>query len=424
MATLTVTAVELRKAARWAKPSAGTTIPVLGNVRVSIAGSQLVIAWFDWETCLLARVAGKAADGDQAATVLVPAVQFADAIGVAAGPKGPSEVEVTVHDGDKVDLVTRPATAKAHRESVGQDTDPAAYPALPSMPVLTGWTPADVFVPAVAQIARCCADETHLPLISAVHFIPGQDRLELQGTNRFILGLHEVPFNRATPVTASADKGRGFLVPARLAVKFATGCEGPVFIGSPGPEGMVLLSDAWHTMVTKATAGDYPRVRSIVARTPPPVAVFGCDAVKLAAVAGVAGELLDSAVQEMIDAAVQDPDDDRKEVDIRRNIRHAHDGHGMFITASQAGVEIFAVHQGTQAELGRWLVSSPDDPGDEVTVCVNPGYLARLLPPEGTVTVALSTPAKPVRVTVDGSPYEGVACPVKLTPPVREDATA
>jgi DNA polymerase-3 subunit beta len=423
MATVTVTPAGFRKAARWAKPSGTPVIPVLGNVRVSVTGSQLVVAWFDWETCLLARLVDPGASpGNGSASVLVPADQLTAALAAADGPGTRGPVEVTVHDGDKIDLVRGAGTAKAQRVSVGQSADPAAYPKLPDMPGLTGWVPSEVFVPAVTQVAGCCSDEPVTPLVCAVHFIPGAETLELQGTNRHILAVDEVAWN---PGSSLAVRPPGFLVPAKLAVKFARGCDGPVFIGAPGPDGFVLLSDGWHTMVTKATGGDYPALRTVLDKPPPPAAVFTVDAAKLAVVAGEAGDLLAAAVAGMVDAAVADESDERKDVDKRRAIHHEHDNHGMFITASRAGVEVFAVHPATGAELGRWHVAGLEDPpGGEVTVSLNPGYLTRVLPPEGPAVVTLSGPAKNVRVTVPGTAYEGVACPIKLTPPVREEANA
>jgi hypothetical protein len=116
-ATVTITAGEFRKAARWARPGPEAPLPVLGDVRVSVAGGQLVLVVFDGETCLLARIFDPAADPARSASVLIPAGHLAAAIEVLP-PRAP--VEVTVHDGDKVDLVTGCGTTRAQRISVGQ----------------------------------------------------------------------------------------------------------------------------------------------------------------------------------------------------------------------------------------------------------------------------------------------------------------
>jgi hypothetical protein len=121
MATVTITVGELRKAARWARPGLGNPLPVLGDVRVSVTGGQLVLAVFDGETLLMAAVPGAAADPGRPAAVLVPAGHLAAAVEVLPA-KGP--VEVTVHDGDKVDLVTGGGTTRAQRISVGQEALP------------------------------------------------------------------------------------------------------------------------------------------------------------------------------------------------------------------------------------------------------------------------------------------------------------
>jgi hypothetical protein len=117
MATVTIPVGELRKAARWARPAPGNPLPVLGDVRVSVVGPELVLEFFDGETCLLACVLDGAADPGRPAAVLVPAGHLAAAIEVLPA-KGP--VEVTVHDGDKIDLVTGGGTTRAQRISVGQ----------------------------------------------------------------------------------------------------------------------------------------------------------------------------------------------------------------------------------------------------------------------------------------------------------------
>jgi hypothetical protein len=110
MATVTITAGELREAARWVRPGPGTPLPALGDVRVIVIGPQLILAVF-------AGIPDPAADPAQSASVLIPAGHLAAAIEVLPAR---AQVEVTVHDGDKVDLVTGGGTTRAQRISVGQ----------------------------------------------------------------------------------------------------------------------------------------------------------------------------------------------------------------------------------------------------------------------------------------------------------------
>ena len=425
MATVTITTGEFRKLARWAKPDPKHPLPVLANVRVSVVGTQLVLTVFDWETCLLARAHDPAADPAQAASVLIPAAQLGAAL-EALPPGRTTRVEVTVHHDDKVDLVTGAGTAKAQRISVGQHCDPGKYPALPAMPSITGWADGPVLAQALTHIAGCCSTDDTLPAIGCVRLVPGAGTLSLEGTNRHLIGLDEVPFTRQAP---APFKGEGFLIPAALAARFAGYCEGgPVFIGAPGPDGMALLSDGWHTLVTKVITGEYPAVRTVAARKHPVRAEFTVDAQVLAKAAGEASVLLDGAVKEMCDGQVDDePGEDlrgrhagQSAVDKRRDIRIDHGGHGMFLSAGPAGVEVFAVHPGTQAELGRW-VTGPATGEEETVVSLNPDYLTRLLPPSGEVTIRLSAPAKPVGVTTPGSLFQGVIAPIKATPPARTE---
>ena len=110
MATITTSVRSIRAAARVARAGPG-------DVRVSVTGGSLVLACYDGDTCLLAGIPDPAADPAASASVLVPAGHLASAID-ALPARAP--VEVTVHDGDKVDLVTGGGTTRAQRISVGQ----------------------------------------------------------------------------------------------------------------------------------------------------------------------------------------------------------------------------------------------------------------------------------------------------------------
>ena len=418
MATVTITASALRKAFKWVQPDPKLPLPVLHNVRVSVTAGQLATASSDWETWLLGRARGPGDGGT--ATVLVPDGQLEAALDALPGGAA-RKVEVTVHDGNKVDLVTGTGTT-AQRISVGQDCDPADYPAMPAFPPITGWADSAVLVPALTQIAGCCSTEAQLPLICAVHFIPGDGTLKLEGTSRYVIGLDQVPFNRA-----QGDLPSGFLIPARLVTRFAKKCEGPVFISAPGPDGMALLSDGWHTLVTKVTAGDYPNMKTIAARHRSPVlAEVTLDPQPLHAAAGEAALLLGVAVGEMIDAAIADESDERTDVDKRRAIRLEHANIGMFLTVAPDGTWVSAVHHGTGEQLGRWPVAETTSP-EPVTVGLNPGYLRAVLPETGTVTLRLAAPLKAVHLTHGlGAPragFEGIIMPVNATPPARTKET-
>src|SRR5689334_10747383 len=95
-ASITVDTGQLKRAAQWARPPK-TPIPVLGCVRVVIAGGQLVIASYDWETCRLGQVPGTAESGQGA--VLVPHHQLLAAIRACTAKT--TQVRI---DGDQVDL--------------------------------------------------------------------------------------------------------------------------------------------------------------------------------------------------------------------------------------------------------------------------------------------------------------------------------
>jgi hypothetical protein len=409
MATVIVPVHQLRKAVKWAKPDPKNPLPVLANVKVTVTGGQLVLAVYDWETLLLARISG---DGDGGTgTALIPADVLAAAVKSLKAPM----VEVEVHHGVSMDLTAGPGTSDAHRTGVDQTIDAVAYPSLPAMPPILGWTTAAAFGPAAVQVAGCCADIGELPMISAVHFVPGPD-LGIEGTDRFVLGLHHVPFHQA-----GAD-ARDMLVPARLVTRFCEGLEGgPVFLGAG--DGQVMLSDTWHTVVTRRPEGDYPHLRSRLESkhgktvTAATVEVF---ASVLADIAAQATAVLAAACAAHLEQLLGDDTDERLAKDKRAEVK-TRQGRGMFLAAdggTPAKAEIIAVHPWTGAVLARWSLTHATCDGDRVTVMLNPVYLARVLPDAGTVTIHLPGGYKPVRITA-GSPYEGFICPIKGDPPAR-----
>jgi hypothetical protein len=408
MATITVSTADLRKAAAWAKPG-DTVMPVLANVRVSVAGGQLVLAVYDWEDCRMARFPGPGDGGT--GTVLVPHKLLTAAIGTL--PKT-GQVEVRV-EGTQVDLLT-----KGKRVSVEQDCDPAAYPALPAPPPPSGWCDATLLKPVLLMAAGCTGTDRTLPVIQSVHFTLGEGLLRLEATERHVLMTDDVPCNRAEG-SAAAD----WLIAGPPAAAFARECEeGPVFVAAPSRAGqMAMLADSWHVLVFKTGVGDFPNFTSVTGRMPPLRADLTCDTAVLARVAAEAQTLLEEATGRQLTAVLADKDDKRKDADKKSAVAE-NNGSGMFVqvTDDDAGrfAVVFAVDPFTGTELGRWELGDATWEGDAL-VSLDPALLRLLLPPwAGQVTVRLSDPVGPVGVTVPAAPaYQGVIQPIKSDPPVR-----
>jgi hypothetical protein len=410
-ATLTVDTGQLKSAVEWARPDPGNPVPVLANVRVLIAGGQLIVACYDWETCKIGRVPGTGDGGS--GSMLAGWKQLMAAVRVHGNRK---RTEVTVDGGDlrvgqdtaRVDLV-----ASNQRVTVVQTADPAAYPALPSVfPPPSGWCDAQLLAPALTQAAGCCSDDRTLPVTRAVHFVPGPGVLALEATDRYVLGLHQVP------VTYSGAPPGPWLFPGALAAEFARSCDetGPVFISAPGPEDparLTMLSDGWHTLLTRAGAGEYLNVSTLTARPPVIKATFTADAAVLAGVLAESAVLAGQSCTVKLAALLADDTDPRKPADKKAWVAERA-GCGTFLDAGPAGAEVVCADPFTRAELGRWTVTEDPAAGDAV-VQLNPGHLTRLLPAAGgLVTVALAAASVASRVTWDGDPaWRGLIMPVR-----------
>ena len=431
-ASITVGTAQLRRAVEWAKPPKDI-VPVLGNVRVMIAAGQLAVASYDWETCRLGRAPGH---GEGTGTVLVPWKNLMAA--VRAQGLGPS---VTVRiDGTQVDML-RTAGAGHTRVTVEQDCDPAGYPAMPKPPAPAGMCKdGDGLAAALAQLAGCCSDDGTLPAIGAVNFIPGDGVLEVQATDRYVLGVTQVPF------TASPQAGHAaeWLVPGPLAAEWAAAYDGgPVMIGgpppdwAPGPAGLCMLSSSWHTLVTKPVYGDYPRIRTLMAKPRPEKATVTVAAGEppttkepgsgLHAVLAEAAVLNGQACKDKLAALQADEDDNRKPADKKAHVAARH-GHGMFLDAGPAGLEVICRDPFTLDVLGRWEIDDAEVTGDAV-VQFDPQHLARVLPPGTTCRIDLSGPTVAAGVTVPGTSWEAMIMPIRaeVTPDrklnAREEAT-
>ena len=187
------------------------------------------------------------------------------------------------------------------------------------------------------------------------------------------------------------------------------------------PDGAVMLADVWHTVVTKPPVGEYPKVRTVAARwAKAAVATIEIPAGELRAALAAASAAVSTRLDGYAEQLIADTDDKRLPVDKRRDVATRR-GRGMFLTVdgdTPCGAELFAEHPFTGEELGRWPLPATCE-GEPALTSLNPAYLLALLPDQGTVTLHVPGGVKPVRVTVAGSPWEGVICPINETPTVR-----
>lgn len=245
------TPAELRKAIRWVRPGR-CPLPVLRAVQVQVTGNRLILTCFDYETVSTVDLDLACAHPGQG-TVLADGDQLAGLVG-ALPSKGSPPVEVAVHDG-QVDLTVSPGTVNAARLTVA-GIDPAAYPALPALPPAVGLVPGDAFRAALRRVMAAASTDDTLPSCCAVRLHAEPGRLGLTATDRYRIGLDEVPW------TTQVREG-SWNLPRVQADRFAKVSTGPDVILF-GDTQLAGLTDGTWTLITRPTASEPIDVRRYV----------------------------------------------------------------------------------------------------------------------------------------------------------------
>ncbi len=224
-------------------------VPVLAGVRLEADTAGLVhLASFDYEVSARSQVA---AEVTEPGTVLVSGRLLAEI--ARALPDKPVDVAL---DGTKV-TVTCGASRFTLLTMPVED-----YPALPTMPGLTGTVDADVFTQAVAQVGVAASRDDTLPLLTGVRMEIEGDRVTLLATDRYRLALRDLTWRPATPGLSTSA-----LVRARTlsdAVR-SFGAVGSIDMFLSSGEGVDLIGfQAGGRQTTSLLLdGDYPPVRRL-----------------------------------------------------------------------------------------------------------------------------------------------------------------
>jgi DNA polymerase-3 subunit beta len=347
--------------------------PVLAGVRIEADASGIIgLSSFDYEVSARSEIP---AEVNEPGTVLVSGRLLAEIS--RALPAKPVDVAL---EGTKVVL-----TCGASRFTLL--TMPVEdYPALPTMPELSGTVSGDEFTHAVAQVSVAASRDDTLPLLTGVRMEIEGERITLLATDRYRLALRELTWNPVNPAFSSIA-----LVRARTLsdVAKSLGSSGQVNIGLTTGAGVDLIgfeAGGRHT-TSQLVDGDYPAVRRLFPDETPIHAV--------------------TPTQALIDAAKRVSLVAERNTPIRLSFAD--------------GQVVLDAGQGDDAQASEALEAVLV--GEEISVAFNPQFLLDGLGALGTdfVRMSFTHPNKPVEFTgqgsldgVDSSHYRYLLVPIRF----------
>jgi len=190
---------DLADAVAWVAKSlpARPPVPVLGGILLTVDGSQLTVAGFDYEVSTRAEVS---VDAETGGKVLVSGRLLSEI--ARALPSG-RPVDIAV-EGSRVTIVGGSARFTLPTMPVED------YPSLPEMPSSSGTIDGADFAEAVNQTAVSAGRDETLPMLTGVRVEIEGDKITLAATDRFRLAVRELSWLPSSPQISTA-----VLVPAR-----------------------------------------------------------------------------------------------------------------------------------------------------------------------------------------------------------------
>ena len=190
---------DLADAVAWVAKSlpARPPVPVLGGILLTVDGSTLTVAGFDYEVSTRAEVS---VDAESGGRVLVSGRLLSE---IARALPGGRPVDISV-DGSRVTIVGGSARFTLPTMPVED------YPSLPEMPKASGTIDGADFAEAVNQTAISAGRDETLPMLTGVRVEIEGDKLTLAATDRFRLAVRELSWIPSSPQISTA-----VLVPAR-----------------------------------------------------------------------------------------------------------------------------------------------------------------------------------------------------------------
>ncbi len=190
---------DLADAVAWVAKSlpARPPVPVLGGILLTVEGSTLTVAGFDYEVSTRAEVS---VDAESAGRVLVSGRLLSE---IARALPAARPVDISV-EGSRVTIVGGSARFTLPTMPVED------YPSLPEMPGASGTIDGADFAEAVNQTAIAAGRDDTLPMLTGVRVEIEAEKLTLAATDRFRLAVRELSWS-----PGSTQMSTAVLVPAR-----------------------------------------------------------------------------------------------------------------------------------------------------------------------------------------------------------------
>ncbi len=220
-------------------------VPVLGGILLTVDGSTLSVAGFDYEVSTRAELS---VDAETAGKVLVSGRLLSEI--TRSLPAKPVDVEV---DGAKVAI--RCGSARFALPTMPVED----YPALPDMPGASGTVPAAEFAEAVVQTAVAAGRDDTLPMLTGIRVEIEGEKLTLAATDRFRLAVRELGWTPDAP-----DISTAVLVPARTLAEAARSMAGESTVTIALGDGLVGLQAGGRRTTVRLLDVEFVKYRSLL----------------------------------------------------------------------------------------------------------------------------------------------------------------
>jgi DNA polymerase III subunit beta len=251
------------------------TVPVLAGMRLNASADELTLSSFDYDVSAQATIP---VSSQVPGSALVSGRLLAEIS--RSLPGHPVNIS---SDGGRAVLSCGSATFSLL--TMPEDE----YPALPTMPEVSGTVGSDAFATAVSQTAVAAGRDDTLPTLTGVRIEIEGEMLTLISTDRYRLAVRELRWSPALP-----DMSAAVLVPAKAltdtARSLTTAAEVSIALGLPGGDasavdggqpapglpgtaiyagqysgdGMVGFEAGGRRTTTRLLSGEFPRYRSLL----------------------------------------------------------------------------------------------------------------------------------------------------------------